>query len=272
VSNDYFVRTSTPGKRDTDIEGGAAALSDATPAALGTAAAGTGEAASREDHVHAMPTGAALLALVDAARVTTPSMASEVAGGWTPTLVTAPGQVTVTGGELVVSYSGASTTSGAGGYEESAWPAAVGAEYEIRARARITNTTSADSRLYGNVLYGAGLIYWIVRGDGITKFCANLASENAQLGADVTLPVDGTGWVRFRVRGGRLTYWTGVGVGTAEPTSWTLRYDGDRTQLVGLAVPTGTQWGGSQTSTASVGATVTYRWSHLTLRNLGSGG
>lgn len=213
-----------------------------------------------------------LAELVDAGRVTTPSLASEVAGGWTPTLVTAPGQVAVTGGELVVSYSGASTTSGAGGYEERAWPDGAGAEYEVRARARITNTTSADSRLYGNVLYGAGLIYWIVQGDGVTRFFANLASENAQLGAAATLPVDGTGWIRLRVRGARATAWTGVGVGTAEPTAWTLRYDGDRTQLVGLAVPTGTQWGGSQTSTASVGATVTYRWSHLTLRNLGSGG
>lgn len=35
--------------------GGGASLSDATPAALGTAAAGTGTLASRDDHVHAMP-------------------------------------------------------------------------------------------------------------------------------------------------------------------------------------------------------------------------
>lgn len=36
--------------------GGGASLSDATPQALGTAAAGDGTAAARDDHVHAMPT------------------------------------------------------------------------------------------------------------------------------------------------------------------------------------------------------------------------
>lgn len=38
--------------------GGGASLSDTTPLDLGTAAAGTGVAASREDHVHGMPTAA----------------------------------------------------------------------------------------------------------------------------------------------------------------------------------------------------------------------
>ena len=38
--------------------GGGAALSDTTPQALGTAAAGTGTAAARDDHVHAMPSAA----------------------------------------------------------------------------------------------------------------------------------------------------------------------------------------------------------------------
>lgn len=38
--------------------GGGADLSDATPAPLGVAAAGAGAKASREDHVHAMPTAA----------------------------------------------------------------------------------------------------------------------------------------------------------------------------------------------------------------------
>jgi hypothetical protein len=38
-----------------DQTGSGAALSDDAPAALGVAAAGTGEEASRDDHVHAMP-------------------------------------------------------------------------------------------------------------------------------------------------------------------------------------------------------------------------
>ena len=40
------------------VPGGGADLSDTTPSALGTAAAGTGTAASRGDHVHAMPSAA----------------------------------------------------------------------------------------------------------------------------------------------------------------------------------------------------------------------
>jgi hypothetical protein len=40
--------------------GGGASLSDATPQALGTAAAGTGTAAARDDHVHAMPTATSI--------------------------------------------------------------------------------------------------------------------------------------------------------------------------------------------------------------------
>ncbi len=47
--------------------GGGASLSDATPQALGTAAAGTGTAAARDDHVHAMPTAADVGADADGA-------------------------------------------------------------------------------------------------------------------------------------------------------------------------------------------------------------
>ena len=56
MSNDYPVLSSTRGKRDTDL--GGAPLSDATPAAPGTAAAGVSTSASRDDHVHAPPSAA----------------------------------------------------------------------------------------------------------------------------------------------------------------------------------------------------------------------
>lgn len=61
------IETDTPGTyawmkvgfvSDTAAAGGGASLSDTTPQALGTAAAGDGTAAARDDHVHAMPTAA----------------------------------------------------------------------------------------------------------------------------------------------------------------------------------------------------------------------
>ena len=55
--------------------GGGADLSDATPAPLGVAAAGAGAKASREDHVHAMPTAADVGAL-------SASSGFNTAGGW----------------------------------------------------------------------------------------------------------------------------------------------------------------------------------------------
>lgn len=55
--------------------GGGADLSDATPAPLGVAAAGTGAKASREDHVHAMPTAGDVGALSASSGFNTP-------GGW----------------------------------------------------------------------------------------------------------------------------------------------------------------------------------------------
>lgn len=56
--------------------GGGADLSDDVPHALGTAAAGTGTKASRDDHVHAMPTASDVGA--DAAGAATAAVASHV--------------------------------------------------------------------------------------------------------------------------------------------------------------------------------------------------
>ena len=67
-------------------EGGGAPLSDATPAALGTAAAGAGTTASRDDHVHAMPTAAQ----VGAAARTATTPAFDTGQGWTIVAATSP--------------------------------------------------------------------------------------------------------------------------------------------------------------------------------------
>ena len=87
-----------------------------------------------------------LVAQVDAGRVTTPSLVSEVAGGWTPVDVTSPGTVTVTGGEVLVSIPNASTTASAGGKESRSWVAA-GRAFEVLARYQ--STGDADAEIQG---------------------------------------------------------------------------------------------------------------------------
>ena len=166
-------------------------------------------------------TGRSLLTATDAAAaraavapVTTPSLVSEAAGGWTPVAVQAPGQVTVTGGEIVTSYSGASTTNNAGGFETRAWPSGVGGEYVFTARVQIENNAGSATVTYANIAYSGGLFYWFIRASGTADFSANFSGGTTFV-SGVSLPVDGTGWVRVRVVGSRITVWTGVGVGTA---------------------------------------------------------
>lgn len=61
-----------------DVSGGGVELSDATPQDVGTASAGTGTKASRDDHVHAL--GAAVLALIDEAMTNGQTLA--MSRGW----------------------------------------------------------------------------------------------------------------------------------------------------------------------------------------------
>lgn len=61
--------------------GGGASLSDDTPQALGTAAAGTSDKASRADHVHAMPSAGSISGL---AAVATSGSASDLSAGTLP--------------------------------------------------------------------------------------------------------------------------------------------------------------------------------------------
>jgi hypothetical protein len=70
----------------------------------------------------------------------------------------------------------------------------------------------------------------------------------------VSLPVDGTMWVREEIDGKTTRVWTGVGSGDTEPTVWTLRGSADNASHVGFARPfqifftAGIEGGGTSTS------------------------
>jgi len=217
-------------------------------------------------------------AAVDAGRVTTPSLVSEVAGGWTPVDVTSPGTVTVTGGEVLVSIPNASTTASAGGKESRSWVAA-GRAFEVLARYQSTGDADAEIQGILRLDYAVGNAYWILNAAGTWQCYSNFdGSENVALlvsGLAVTgMPRDGTGWIRTRIDGQRLTLWTGIGVSSTPPTdsAWTLRYDADRDKLLGKAAPTALVLGGRSSGTHSVAGATTVRWSQVSVRNLGSGG
>lgn len=221
-----------------------------------------------------------LAGLIDSGRVTTPSLVSEAAGGWTPVDVTSPGTVTVTGGEVLVSIPNASTTSGAGGKESRAWPAS-GRNFEVIARVQMTGDADAEIQAVLRLDYiaaGAGF-YWVLNAAGTWQAYSTFDNiESVALltsGLAVTgMPRDGTGWTRVRISGQRLTLWTGIGVGSAAPvdSAWTLRYDADRSTLVGRTAPTALVLGGRSSGTHSVAGATTVRWSQVSVRNLGSGG
>ena len=73
------------------------------------------------------------------------------------------------------------------------------------------------------------------------------------LGGAVLL--DGTGWLRIQLVGTTMTFWTGVGVGTALPTTWTMRKRWTPTAALYESVCVSLQVGGAQASvTANFGA------------------
>ena len=217
----------------------------------------------------------ALAAQVDAGRVFTPSLASAGAGGWSPVDVTSPGTVTVTGGEIVVSIPNGSNTTLAGGKESRAWPAS-GTNFEVIAR--YESTGDADVAIEGvlRINYAVGYLYWILQGTGAWQAYSGFDGvENVELLNGLTgMPRDGTGWTRTRINGQRVTLWTGIGVGSAPPAdgAWTLRYDGDRSTLIGKGAPTALALGGRSLGTHTVSGPTAIKWSQVSVRNLGSGG
>ena len=191
----------------------------------------------------------------------TPSLASS--SGWTD-VSSGVGSVAITGGALTGTITGsvapvniAAATIPWGGSDC----------FDVRARVQITGSTGADAKANLRVRYGSDGFTIVPSGDGGLALIRTLGGYGS-LASTTGRPVDGTGWVRLRIVGQRVTFWYGTGVGSAEPTSWTLLYDADQGALVGAASPTVLYLGGQNDSGAGLSGSTDFIWRAVTVRSL----
>ena len=230
-----------------DLSDGAA-LSDATPAALGVAAAGVSTDASRADHVHALPTipavssatpqpigTAAAGVSADAARadhVHAPGVVTTYAFGDATGVTLENGSVggsaAVSGGKLVLTCPATpqaryETTNLEGPRAVVQLPTTNGrrpVRWRVRVRlasiaadvvAYLLMCTSSTTR-FGLYTYTAGGGTWALQNN----------TTNSDLFTGTGFAVDGTGWFELEYDGTEYLYARrGTGSGTAVPTTWT---------------------------------------------------
>ena len=192
-------------------------LSDATPAALGTAAAGVSTEASRADHVHAP--GAVTVDTLDSAT------------GWTAIDSSTPanGEASITAGVArLEAVSGVSQAwDGSGGYLgpslRRAIPHVDPSHYAVSVRlAALTAVSQAYAHLALNVGTTPRIAAWI-RGTGEVR--ASLIATSTDLGAALaagTALLDGRDWLRIVVQGRSVDFLFGRSASTStRPTTWT---------------------------------------------------
>lgn len=211
---------------------------------------------------------AALAGPIEDARVTT--LPLDAAAGWTLTDIGAGTAELDTDAESLGGFvpSGAGAVT-AGGDVYRAFPA-VGPHFRVQGRYTVTADGSADflTSLGVNWTPGADFLIVHVRGNGALFF-----EQSGAMFVDTNpgLILGGTGWIRFEVSGLRVRLYTGVGSGTSEPTDWTLRYDGDRNFLAGVARPTRI-FGAARTNSGHVAAVdSTGTWHSLSVTDLSLG-
>lgn len=198
------------------------------------------------------------------ALTTTAPLTSET--GWTPYTVTAPGTAVVAGGSMTASIPNGSTTGNAGGGRQRAWP--LGAATGWRTQARFTFTGDTDANIIALLFheFSGGDVFIQYGADGAVKLRENFGPST--LATKAGAPTGGTGWVRLECNGNRLTAWTGTGVGTAEPTSWTLLYGGALSSLVTRGPPATYALIGRSGDTHAVAGDTTVAISSVTLAAL----
>lgn len=133
---------------------------------------------------------------------------------------------------------------------------------DLRARLEFVGTTNANVIGYLALVYGSHWLFIRCRGDGRVDIKHNFGGDTAL--ANVTgRPVDGTGWVRLRVKDDAIVCDYGTGSGSAEPTTWTNLHTGTLVNILSLTpdsirVQGGTEGGalGSQTTFAVRGLSV----------------
>ena len=226
--------------------GGGASLSDATPAALGTAAAGVSTSASRADHVHAAPAAADItdasatgISLVTAADALTARTAIGAVGsttravydfssgtGWTADNGTVPGaSAAVTGGvaRLILPTTGGTYRHGPSNYAGPSLTRDLGtpaATLDVAVRV-VSLPAIGTTQLFLEISESATAgtrIAAMLANSGFT-YCYRQDVNTYDAGPIIAITTDT--WIRIRAEYGTVQAFYGVGTAGALPTSWT---------------------------------------------------
>lgn len=188
----------------------------------------------------------------------TPSLASSA--GWTD-VSSGVGSVAITGGALT-----GTITTGSNNVAAATIPWGGADCFDVRGRVQITGDTTANGQAHLRARYGSDGFLLIAGGAGSLSLVRTLGSYSS-LASTAGRPVDGTGWVRLRIVGQRVTMWYGTGSGSSQPTSWTLLYDADQAALLAVAGPTALHLGAQNGSALSV--TTDFAWRSVTVQSIG---
>lgn len=206
-------------------------------------------------------------ALLEATRVTTPDLTSDAS--WTVTEYVS-GTGAISGGAFTVTMP---TGSSSGSGSSANYATTFSSRWELTARVEITNDTDGEMLAGLSGVWSGGLLTVYVRGSGAWYLYQEGAWGFSSLTiSGSSMPVDGTGWVRFRVDGTTVQVWTGIGSGSTPPTAWTLRAQNAWSTAVDKAQPTSLQIIGISNSAHSIPAGTTVVWRSVTLRDLSLGG
>ncbi len=242
------------------LDGGTSVtLSDATPAALGTASPGVSTEVSRADHVHEAP--------ASSSDITTTTYDFSTATGVTLVDGTVGGTAAVSGGALVLTCPSTPAARHYSSFREAprgviAVPTVNGRRpVRWRVRARLV---SIDTGILAYLLVSTANAYARF-GFYIGDAGAYGAENNVSTGAYASgsgFPVDGTGWAEVEFSGQWGYFRIGAGVGTAEPTSWTEVARGD----LGNSLPVQAHLIGATNS--APGSAVAVEWDDCTFEAL----
>lgn len=217
-----------------DLDAGTSgpALSDATPAALGTAAAGVSTEASRADHVHAGTPGA----------IITEDMTGV---GWTTTHDSGS-TVTVTWATGKLELSAPTGTNKLTTIERDTAPLdARATAWDVAVRVQVTagDGTSPRGQMIVRWREGAGNLFSMVltsaRQIGLTSTAASSDVDHGfASGPSSGQITGGQCWLRMsRLASGEIAVWWGIGTDGALPTLWTRTHLVDRAALTAAVGP-----------------------------------
>lgn len=152
-------------------------------------------------------------------------------------------------------------------------PTLDGSSCEIIARLATLTNGDANTRAQIAIQYPiVGVVFGaLVYGDG-TFEKGFLSSTGSYTSGGTTsagvVPLDGTGWVRLRVRGSLYEAFYGTGTTAALPSQWTALGSTNATFAAdGDLVPTEFTAGGGQITTGPTG-NLTIEWANIIIKNL----